>query len=371
MIHQNTSSRALFLMLAALPVLVLGNARAADVRLYGRIDTGLVFHHYSGDSVKDDTFSMDSGPNTASRWGIQGSEALSPDTTVSFRLENRFMSDDGAFKQFSKGHPGRMFGGQANMTLADRRFGEVAFGRTAGIGSGSGSYDYQVYMDAFGGGSVGNGNAPVKSTRYDNMITYRTPDIAGWQATLQYSLKTDGYDEGDEASSDVDRFGAAGLRWHRGNLNVVAAYETIFRNADAVVDRDRKVATVGGGYRFEPVTVFLQAQYFTGLDTLDGFSAKSGESIKGFGLYGGTEFWFGPSSWKTMLYWRDYRLEERTLDKDGTTLGLATKYVYRPSKTVELYAGGGLSSWDRVSAADGSVLTDRETNLFAGLTKYF
>lgn len=42
----------------------------------------------------------------------------------------------------------------------------------------------------------------------------------------------------------------------------------------------KKIATIGGSYRFKPVTVYLQGQYFDGVNKLDGFS--SAKNIKGF-----------------------------------------------------------------------------------------
>lgn len=362
-----------------------GAAQAADVKIYGRIDTGLVYHNYGGDSQQDDTFTMDSGPNTASRIGIEGAEELSDDLKVIFRLESRFTSDTGAFNAYS-GVTNRMFGGQSTVGLVSKRFGEITFGRVPGIASSSGPYDLQAYMDPFGGGTVGTGNNPVNSSRHDNMITYRSPVFAGLQATVQYSLKTDSNDEGEESESSSNRFFDAGLHYSSGPLHLVAVYEQLFWGHDAELDagasKDRKVATVGGSYRFEPATIYLQAQYFNGLKTLDGLASSDlstagsyddGE-IEGYGIYAGTELWFGPSSWKWMLYWRDYDLNPREgATHDGQTIGLATKYVYRPSKTVEMYLGGGLSRWDRLASESGRVktYTDQDFNLYAGVTKYF
>ncbi|MCI5851852.1 MAG: porin, partial [Sutterellaceae bacterium] len=45
---------------------------APSVTLYGRLDTGLVYSHYNDDAeangINADTFSMDSGVTTGSRW---------------------------------------------------------------------------------------------------------------------------------------------------------------------------------------------------------------------------------------------------------------------------------------------------------------
>lgn len=89
----------------------------------------------------------------------------------------------------------------------------------------------------------------------------------------------------------------------------------------------KKIATIGGSYRFKPVTVYLQGQYFDGVNKLDGFS--SAKNIKGFGTYAGTQFWFGLSSWQSMIYYRDYKVNtiNNIEDHKAHMLGIATKHL--------------------------------------------
>lgn len=74
------------------------------VTIYGRIDTGIAYDNYGGDTHKDNTITMQSGLNTASRIGIKGIEEITDDLSVGFRLENRFASDSGALKGGLKGN---------------------------------------------------------------------------------------------------------------------------------------------------------------------------------------------------------------------------------------------------------------------------
>ncbi len=368
-------------LLASALFAAMGSACAADVTIYGRIDTGLLFNHNAGDSkTPGNSLTMASGSNTASRWGLKGSEQLTDTTKVIYQMENRFTSDTGAFKTFTTGKSGRMFGGQMFLGVVNQTFGELSLGRMAGSSSGSGAYDLQYYMDAFGGGTVGTGNAPVKAARYDNMITWRTPMLAGLQGTFQYSMQNDGYDEGDENTSDVNRYYSAALRFNRGPLNLVAIYEGITWGHETQIESgastSKKAVTLGGSYRFQPVTVYLQAQYYNGVNAIDGFSAKKTAStaagaIEGYGVYAGTQFWLsGLSSWQSMVYWKDYTLHRSGSSFDGASIGVATKYIYRPSKTVDMYVGGGFSQWNRLDAASRK-LTDKNVNFFTGVTKYF
>ena len=91
--------------LAALAVLgaFAGSAMAADVTLYGAVDTGFEYFHKkdtdNGVSTKSDTFDMQTGWDTPSRWGLKGSEDLGNGYKVSFKLESGFNSDDGTMGQ--------------------------------------------------------------------------------------------------------------------------------------------------------------------------------------------------------------------------------------------------------------------------------
>ena len=69
--------------LTALAVLGVfaGSAMAADVTLYGALDTGFEYFHkkttqYDGSSEKSDTFDMQTGWDTGNRWGLKGPKTL-------------------------------------------------------------------------------------------------------------------------------------------------------------------------------------------------------------------------------------------------------------------------------------------------------
>ena len=165
--------------LAAIAVLgaFAGTALAADVTLYGKIDAGLNYTHTKTDgSAGTDDFSMKSGQNSGSRFGLKGTEQISEDVTVGFQLENGFNIDDGYM-----GQDDRLFGREARVYVKTG-FGELALGRMGGIDSGVGSYDLIADANPFGtgwGGATGQmGNYFLGlTTRYDNMITYKSPEF--------------------------------------------------------------------------------------------------------------------------------------------------------------------------------------------------
>ena len=208
-------------------VAVLGatafSVQAADVTMYGKVDTGLLFKSneitFLDQAVVDtDSFTMENGLNSASRFGVKGSEDLGNGMKVSFQLENGFKADSGEFKT-----SGKLFDRQATVALSSD-FGTLTMGRVGGIGSGAGFDLVYGYADAFDGGS-NSVLGLAKSDRYDNMITYQTPKFAGMQATVQYSFKEASGDEGREGSSAVNRYASAGLTGNFGALNTVLAYE--------------------------------------------------------------------------------------------------------------------------------------------------
>lgn len=203
---------------AALSALA-GSAMAADVQIYGRLDTGLVYQNVDFDNkvngvAVDDasSFQMSSGHNTGSRFGIKGAEDLGNGVKVGFVLENGFDSDDGSFD--SNGD--RMFGREA-MVYLEGDFGKVGFGRMGILNSTAGSFAIGNFTPfGTGWGSVGDQRLAFGAsfgTRYSNMISYRSPEFAGFQVHAQYS-----FGETNEAKTEVegktttDRYYAIGAR---------------------------------------------------------------------------------------------------------------------------------------------------------------
>ena len=127
--------------LAAIAVLgtAAGFACAADVTLYGVVDTGLLFTDHQvkvdGDKKLDQsTFGLESGVSAGSRFGLKGTEDLGNGLKVGFKLENGFNADDGTL-----GNDGRLFGREASVSLIGD-FGTLSMGRMGGVGSAAAWY---------------------------------------------------------------------------------------------------------------------------------------------------------------------------------------------------------------------------------------
>ena len=363
--------------LIALAVLgAAASAQAADISLYGVVDTGLAYtynddwtlskgevtHSADGES----NLEMASGINASSRWGITGSEDLGNGMKVSFKLESAINTDDGSLGQGS-----RLFGREASLTLSGD-FGKISVGRMGGVGSSAGTYDY-VYAigEAFDGGDF-NIWGMTASSRYDNMITYETPEFAGVKVTAQYSFDgdvngdNDDYDKdeghGVEGKTTVDRYASLAVTGTVGNIQFVGAYENFTHAAYSAVKDDGHLFHLGGNYDFGVTKVFALAQYYQGIrnaagwnmtdDIIDGFDYvlhgdEGTDGFKGYGLHLGSITPIGGGDLTLAAYFQDGKLENihngagLSADLDAQYVGVSARYAYHLSKRTDAYLGAG------------------------------
>ena len=396
--------------LTALAVLGVfaGSAMAADVTLYGALDTGFeYFHHkttnFDGTSVKDDTFDMQTGWDTGNRWGLKGSEDLGNGYKVSFKLESGFNGDTGTMGQGS-----RLFGREAGLTLSGP-FGSVAFGRFGGISSSCGTYDMLGYVESFDGGD-GDVWGFAASDRYDNMVVYQTPRFAGLQLTAQYSFKTDSKDDasfkdgaqhysGDEGTSHAQRYASIGLSGEYGPASFAVGYElTKYGVNEATtadgndvygrqMDKDGQLVFLGGSYDFEVVQVFAEAQYFKHQTAAGGYELGSTDfgpvrvdptdpsnsiggslGLKGYGLHLGAAAPLGAGTLTAGLYYVDFSEEfTEEPDADAKYYGVSARYNYPLSERTSLYAGAGYGQ----TKDDDTGNKDQLTQVYCGLVHTF
>ena len=118
-----------------------GSVAAAQVQLYGILDTGFAYVHSDMDVTRDglgvdatDSFSMESGMQSASRFGFKGTEELGNGLTVGFVLENQFSGDTGAVSDND-----HFFRREASLFIQGG-FGKLALGRMGSINSGVSSW---------------------------------------------------------------------------------------------------------------------------------------------------------------------------------------------------------------------------------------
>ena len=248
-----------------------GSAMAADVTLYGIVDTGFRFDHvdYDGTKALDVTkdapvlnkktnnFSMKSGIQSGSRWGLKGAEELGNGYKVGFVLESGFDSDTG------KGSSDGLFNRESTLWVSGG-FGKVLFGRMGTLVYGAGSVSKIGMLSAFGT-SWSTYVPQVQSTiaftggRQSNAIAYESPKFAGFVVRAQYGMGA----EGSENKAASDRYAALSATYENGPLALFAAADRVIYGHKAGVDVDDSLTvTLGGNYDFGVAKVFGGAQYF-------------------------------------------------------------------------------------------------------------
>ena len=348
---------------AALSALA-GSAMAADVQIYGRIDTGLRYSQvdYDVPTVDDKTtFEMATGNSTGNRVGIKGSEDLGNGLTVGFVLENGFDADTGAEKYDG------LFGREA-MVYLEGGFGKVAFGKMGILNSTAGSFAIGNFTPwGTGWGAVGDQTQIFGAkfeTRYSNMISYRSPEFAGFQVHAQYSFGSDEKDDdgkvvGREGKTTTDRYYAIGATYKNGGLNLIGIVDSINEKHQTGDDPDDTLrATLGGSYDFGVVKPYLSAAYFKDArltSWMDCYDTKvnpgTNKQLKGdwdgYGIViGASAPLVGGTAHMTIGYMdaeaqKDYVAAFDPKGADLTRYTFAIGYEYPLSKRTKVYADAG------------------------------
>lgn len=361
--------------LAAVAVLAAfaGSAYAADVTMYGRVDLGLRYTNVDADRTGHDdvnTFEMASGNYASSRFGVKGEEDLGNGMKVGFVLENGFSADDGNF-----GTAGKLFDRQASLHLKGS-FGEVAFGRMGIMNSTAGTFGIgQFSALETGWGSVGDQNliwGAGFGSRYDNMVTYATPEFAGAKVIAQYSFGTAPNEIKDgsvwvEGKPTTDRYAGIGVTYNANNLALRAIVDTINKKSgDSKVpakykDVDDTVrVTLGGSYDFGVVKPFLAASYFKDGSVGKIFSHDdifaNGAVYDGYGvMLGANAPLFGGTLKATAGYLKadQQGVEAGKKAEDIDRFIVGAGYEYKLSKRTLVYADAGYGQDDVDNRPDG------------------
>ena len=258
-----------------------GVAQAQSVTLYGRVDANIT-NERAGDNIapasagESVTKMNDGGLNTGiggSRWGMRGSEDLGGALKANFQLESGYSSDTGA-----SGQSGRLFGRQAWVGLGSASLGEVRLGRQETFSRLAATY----WDPSFNGQTKLNENnvaapvAPVAGVpaasvgrdyqlfqnfgdRQDNVISYRSPNFAGFTVAAQVGLS-------EEVSNGVvdnaGRYQGVMLGYTAGPLAIGLAFEN-FKVGDVAPgaeDNLNQTLSFGANYNFGVARVFAGYQ---------------------------------------------------------------------------------------------------------------
>ena len=338
--------------LAAVAVLgaFAGSALAADVTLYGRIDTGFQYHSsdvgltIAGEkfSAEDDTFSMESGSLTSSRVGIKGSEEISEGLTVGFVLEKGFKGDSG-----NAGSATKAFDREASVYVKTD-YGTLYAGRINSIWSDGGSTNF--WAGNYSALGTGNGVAlgtglMVGHSRADNRLTYISPEFAGMKLYAEYAFGGDG---ATENTSQNDRQAAVGLNYKLGafGAGLVVTYnnEQSTNGLDAYDVEDAMTVNLGTSYDFGVAKVKLAAQYYKDADTVGAFAdlgIEDFDELEGYAVTLGADIPVLGGTWTVGAGYSDGEDKAKGSNVEFKGYEVATYYQYPLSKRTKVYAGVG------------------------------
>lgn len=370
--------------LAAVAVLgaFAGSAFAANVTMYGIIDTGLGYTSTDKGYGEDvNTFDMRAGQNSANRFGVMGEEDLGNGVKVGFSLENGFSSDDGKLST-----AGRLFDREALLYVAGD-FGELGMGRQGDLASGNGRYGL------FGGkvSPFSTGWSDIAGHKYvmgagfgrmDNSVTYKTPTFAGFNVLAQYSFKKDSAKDGREGSSAVDRQYALGASFTAGDLYLTGIVtQTNLKSLGQQDVEDPLTVSLGGNYNFGVAKLYVAGQYFKDSDLavkqIDRHDAdaktgyQKGEQFNGFGLSVGADVPAFGGTAKVLVGYMDAEDQAAENAQDLQRYTFSVGYEYPLSKRTFVYGGAGyyMDSYDKVEAGHDDKASVAAVN--AGLVHKF
>lgn len=345
--------------LAAVAVLgaFAGSAFAANVTMYGIIDTGLGYTSTDKGYGEDvNTFQMRAGQNSSNRFGVKGEEDLGNGVKVGFVLENGFNSDDGTFNNGD-----RLFDREA-LLYVNGTFGELGMGRQGELASGNGRYGLfggKVSPFSMAWADIG-GHKYVMGAgfgRMDNTVTYKTPTFAGFNVLAQYSFKKDSVkDTGREGSSDVNRQYALGASFTAGDLYLTGIVTQT--NVESLGQKDVEdplTISLGGNYNFGVAKLYVAGQYFKDSNIAvpalqdKQISKTFGVQYNGYGMTVGADV---PAFGGTAKALVGYMNAEDQAEKDAHDMQryvFSVGYEYPLSKRTLVYGGAGytMDSYDK------------------------
>lgn len=370
--------------LAAVAVLgaFAGSAFAANVTMYGIIDTGLGYTSTDKGYGEDvNKFDMRSGQNSSNRFGVKGEEDLGNGVKVGFSLENGFSSDDGKLSTAN-----RLFDREALLYVAGD-FGELGMGRQGDLASGNGRYGL------FGGkvSPFSTGWSDIAGYKYvmgagfgrmDNSVTYKTPTFAGVNVLAQYSFNKDSTDTDREGSSAVDRQYALGASFTAGDLYLTGIVtQTNLQSLGKQDVEDPLTVSLGGNYNFGVAKLYVATQYFKDSDLsvkqIDRYDEKSNKTgcqdasqFDGFGLSVGADVPAFGGTAKVLVGYMDAE-DQSTAAQDVQRYTFSVGYEYPLSKRTFVYGGAGyyMDSYDKVDVGHDDKASVAAVN--AGLVHKF
>lgn len=380
--------------LAAVAVLgaFAGSAFAADVTIYGRLDTALDFADYeatgfNGETLREGTqWGMEQGGSTTSRLGFKGSEEISENLTVGFVLEKKLLTDNGGDAG------GDRFFDRESTVWAKTNYGTFYIGYVNSFWSDGGSTNfwagnYSVFGTGTGGGEIGLGAGTalmVGHSRADNRVAYVSPTFGGFTAYAEYAM---GSNSAEENTRESDRPAALGLNYKNGAFGAGLVVSTVFEKDSAVHGQDPEdqyTVNFGTSYDFGVAKMMLAAQYFKDANSVGSFTSKDvwGEGfydanlanfdeLEGYGLILGAKVPMAGGTLSVGGSYTDGEDKAKNSSMEFSGYNVAAQYVYPLSKRTRVYGTVGYThlEWDNDTAADKAEYDNYGANV--GIAHFF
>ena len=365
-------------------------ASATSVTLYGVVDTGFAYNSVNTDDFAGlagqggDSFSMESGQRSGSRFGMKGVEDLGNGLQVGFVLENGFSTDTGA-------DGGNAFFDRESSLYLEGSFGKFGMGRLSPFANDSGSTGIGGYFSPFGTGwgdvGVQNYMQAYRPTRMDNVVYYKSPNFAGAEVWVMYGMGSNDV----ENESGSDRYYAAAVTYNNGGLSLFGAVDVLNKQT-----WDNEHNSPVSGHGEDQITITAAVNYdcgyaksYLGVHWFDNAKAvgasctdsswlrmMSDDNFRygdatGWSVMAGVDVPVGGGTVKTSFGYLDASSDaynhksDRVVDKDFSRFMAAAGYEYYLSKRTTLYAGAGYIQ-DSVANSD-----PRWVQVNCGLTHKF
>lgn len=323
-----------------------GVAGAAQIDLYGTVDTYVAVNHAGGEQ----NVSLASGGASASFWGIQGAEEINSDLKAVFKLESAFLVDQGTYPD-GAGDNG-IFSREAWVGLSSNSWGTLSFGRqytphflTFGMTDPTDLSLGSSYSPFFYPMPTGvNGEVDDSLVRHNNSVLYVSPRMAGFTVFAYAALgeETDN-NTGKPSSTDGNVYNLA-VNYANGPLFVMGSilYQDYsgqnLTGKGYVLDNSSeapgKPQTEGHGVYYN-----LGVTYDLGVTKLSGlFMYKDGLSTPQV-----PNFWVAQIGAATPMFGGRWSVSAAMLknntQEDADAYSFGTRYDYPLSKRTKVYVG--------------------------------
>ncbi|MFZ4285866.1 porin [Variovorax sp. HJSM1_2] len=326
-------------LLSVASLCALGTAHAqSSVTLYGIADAFVGQKTTGVGAAKVKRSVVDSDGLANSRWGLKGSEDLGAGLKAEFQLESLFDITTGAVTQVVTAPAAtspQYFSSQAWVGLAGA-LGSLRLGRQVTpfhsfVGLTNNLYDATAFATT---GTAWNlGNLPNYFGRFDNVVSYETPNFSGLSAKLAY-----GFGEDKTATNAASKNKSLNIKYASGPL--VVGYS--FQQQGGIVSlRPIKYNMLGGAYDFGVARVVAA------------YNTASRDNVRDKEWQLGVSVPFGAAS-IAVGYGRSLGEVNGAPGVDG--LGVALLGTYDMSKRTRLYTG-----WRKAQAENATGSKTAET----------